>query len=246
VIKLLQRIWVCYYFFWFALIFLLLYPAFYVLLSKEKWYPYANALRRFWAKSLFLLSGIWWRISYEEKLDPNKTYIFCPNHASYTDIPMFVFLYPRNNFRIMAKVELSKIPLFNIFFRTVDISVDRQSRADAFKALKDAETSVRNNMSLLIFPEGTISPVAPKMGEFKNGPFKLAVENEIAIVPVTFIDDWYLLDLKRGFSGRPGLARAIVHKPIETKGLTKKDVETLKQQTFNTINETLKRYYKMD
>ena len=57
---------------------------------------------------------------------------------------MFMLLYPYNNYRIMAKAELSKIPLFNIFFRTVDISVDRQSRVEAFKALKDAETSVQN------------------------------------------------------------------------------------------------------
>jgi 1-acyl-sn-glycerol-3-phosphate acyltransferase len=246
VIKLLQRIWVCYYIFWLALIFLLFYPGFYIFLSKEKWYPEANVMRRWWSKLLFAFTGIRHKITYEEKLDPQKTYIFCPNHTSYTDIPMFMLLYPYNNYRIMAKAELSKIPLFNIFFRTVDISVDRQSRVEAFKALKDAETSARNHQSLLIFPEGTISPAAPKMGEFKNGPFKLAVENDIPIVPVTFLDDWYLLDLKRGFSGRPGLARAIVHKPIETKGLTKKDVEALKQQTFTIINDTLKKYYKMD
>jgi len=246
VIKLLKRIWVCYWILVLALIFLVCYPAYLILLSKEKWYPKANILRRKWAQLLFIFTGLRWKIVYEEQLDPNRAYIFCPNHSSYTDIPMFMLLYPHYKYRIMAKAELSKIPLFNIFFRTVDISVDRQSRVEAFKALKDAETSAQNGYTLLIFPEGTISPEAPKMGEFKNGPFKLAVENGIPIVPVTFIDDWYLLDIKRTFTGRPGLARAIVHKPIETKGLTKKDIEAVKQQTFNTINNTLKNYYKID
>src|SRR5215471_2489545 len=71
----LKVLWAFWYFFIFALIFLVLYPAFAILLSKEKWFQYANSLRIAWARILFALTGIFYRVQYQEKLNRDRNYV---------------------------------------------------------------------------------------------------------------------------------------------------------------------------
>lgn len=236
----LKVLWAFWYFFIFALIFLLMYPAFAILLQKEKWYVHANWLRVVWAKGIFLFTGIKYRISYDEKLKKGQSYIFCPNHFSYLDIPMSA-LVARPNWRFMAKEELGGIPLLRIFFRTVDISVNRANARESFKAVQEASESLHRDMNIVIYPEGTISPHPPEMVRFKNGPFRLAIQEQVPIVPVTLPDTWKLLFVD-GWKmyGRPGLSRVFVHSPIETKGMTMDDVGTLKERVREIIEGRLR------
>jgi 1-acyl-sn-glycerol-3-phosphate acyltransferase len=237
--RLLRILWAFWYFFIFALIFILLYPVFAVLLSKEKWYKHANRLRAAWAVILFFLTGIFYRIHFEEKLNRKRAYIFCSNHFSYLDIPMSALVVKRN-WRFMAKQELDNIPILNIFFRTVDIAVNRENPRESFKAVREASESLEKKMSIVMYPEGTISPHPPKMVRFKNGPFRLAIDQQVPIVPITMADNWKLLFVDGWkIHGRPGLSRVFVHSPVETKGMTMADVETLKHQVLQTIERQL-------
>mgnify|MGYP003343162389 CR=1 FL=1 len=68
-----------------------------------------------------------------------------------------------------------------------------------------------------------------------------AIENEIAIVPITFPDNWKLLHVEKKFWGRPGIARAIVHAPIETKGMQLTQQNELRERVYNIISDTLKK-----
>jgi len=143
----------------------------------------------------------------------------------------------------MAKVELGNIPLFNIFFRTVDISVDRQSGRESFKAFKEAGESLENGMSIVNYPEGKISTHVPMLARFKNGPFRLAIEKKIPIVPLTMLDNWKMLYVDGGkMHGRPGISRVIVHPPIETKHLSPDDVDELKRKVFHIIERDLAKF----
>ena len=99
------------------------------------------------------------------------------------------------------------------------------------------------NISIFIFPEGTSERNPPELIEFKNGPFKIAIDKQIPIVPVTFLDNWHLFHWHGDFTGNPGTSRVILHTPIETKGLSETDVERIKNETFNTINNTLIKEY---
>ena len=236
--------WAWYYFFIFALIFLLFYPGFAILLSKEKWYPHANKLRVVWARILFLLTGIIPRIRFEQPLDRSRSYIFCSNHFSYLDIPMSA-LVVKKSWRFMAKVELGDIPIFNIFFRTVDIPVHRESARESFKAVQEASESLDRGANIVVYPEGMIGPHPPVMVRFKNGPFKLAIEKQIPIVPLTMTDNWNLLYVN-GWKmyGHPGISRVIVHPPIETEGMTLADLNPLKKKVFHIIEQDLHQFNK--
>ena len=237
----LKVIWAYWYFFVFVLLFLLLFPFFYILLSNKKWYPAANNLRRVWAWLIFLFTGIIYSIKRESKLNKNQAYIFCPNHTSYLDIPLFAMCY-RGYFRFMAKLELSNIPLFNIFFRTIDISVNRGSITESYKALRIAAESIEEGASLVIFPEGKVAHHPPKLEKFKAGPFRLAIEKQVSVVPVTFLDNWQMLYVDKKIWGRPGIARIVVHKPISTIGLTLDDIESLQIKVHDIIENTIKEY----
>ena len=81
------------------------------------------------------------------------------------------------------------------------------------------------------------------MVRFKNGPFKMAIEHQVPIVPVTMADNWKILyvDGWKAY-GRPGIARVFVHSPIETKGMTLDDVEPLRQKVYRVIEEKLREF----
>ena len=68
-----------------------------------------------------IMSGVFWKVEYEEKLDSNKRYIFCPNHASTLDIPLVTAAIPLP-LLFMGKKELASIPLFGYFYKKNCIS----------------------------------------------------------------------------------------------------------------------------
>jgi 1-acyl-sn-glycerol-3-phosphate acyltransferase len=195
-----------------------------------------------WAWLIFFFTGLRYSVFIEEKLNPKRNYIFCPNHFSYLDIPMSAVAVKRN-WRFMAKTELNTIPLLKIFFRTVDISVDRDKARKSFNAVLEARASLQHGYNLVVYPEGTIGYHPPQLLPFKNGPFRLAIETQKPVVPVTFPDNWQLLSVD-GYKlkGKPGLSRIIIHKPIETAGLTMIDVSALRQKVHDIILSELKKY----
>jgi 1-acyl-sn-glycerol-3-phosphate acyltransferase len=144
----------------------------------------------------------------------------------------------------MGKAELLKVPLFKKFFQGMNIPVNRKSAMDSHRAFKRAGNDINKGISITLFPEGTIHHNGPVMGRFKNGPFRLAVEKQIPIVPVTFLNNWILFpDDYPHRLGRPGIARVIIHEPIPTKGMTVDDIENLKSLVREAIEQPLRKKY---
>ncbi|MFT7590893.1 MAG: 1-acyl-sn-glycerol-3-phosphate acyltransferase [bacterium] len=233
----LRYIWAFYFFFWFLLIFLLFYPVFLLLLRNEKTYATAHKLRAIWGRIIMFFSGLFPRTTYEETLNSKEQYIFVANHFSYLDI-LSLNVQISTYFRFLAKKELGDIPLFGIFFRTVDIAVNRKSMRDSVTAYQLAEKAVLKGDSLGIFPEGGIANQVPKMIKFKSGAFRLAIEHNVKVVPVTIADNWKRLP-QGGFEsgGTPGKMRVIVHKPIDTTELTIADLSDLMKEAHETIQK---------
>jgi len=197
-----------------------------------------HKLKRIWARLIMWNVGITYKIEQEEKLD-DKTYIFCPNHTSYLDVIASYVAIPKY-FHYMAKLELAHAPLFGIFFRKMDIAFDRKSIKAAHKAFQRASSDIDKGISISMFPEGTISVNAPQMLKFKNGPFKLAIEKQIPIVPITFKNNWEILpDSDNSNEGWPGKAHIVLHKPIPTEGLTEDNIEELKSLVYQVIAKEL-------
>jgi len=221
------------------LTFFLFYPLFFILLKQEERFPIVFRLKKIWAHFIIWPIGVFYRIN-RPNLSPDKAYVFCPNHTSYLDI-MLIYISIPVYFHTMGKAELLRVPLFNRFFRKMNIPVNRKSRRDSHRAYMRAANDIDKGISITLFPEGTIHHTGPVMGRFKNGPFRLAIEKQVPIVPVTFLNNWILLpDNYWKDAGRPGIATVIIHDPVETKGMTESDINQLKADVYKIINQPLK------
>lgn len=223
-----------------ALWFFILYPFLYFFSRKESRYGYLNTIRKANAFLGSLFSGIVYRTQYEEKIDWSKIYIVCANHSSSLDI-FSLSLMMKNKFFFMGKHELLDSIFTRLYFKSIDVPVNRNSKISAYKALKKTEERLKNNYSLIIFPEGKIGDeYPPVLHPFKSGPFKLAIENNISIIPVTLINNWELMwDDGKKYGSRPGISHIYVHKVIETSSLTEKDEENLKNNVFEIVHSGL-------
>lgn len=234
-----KHIWGVWFYLNLVIWFFILFPIFFVSLSFEKLYPIAHHTRRIWGAILQAVSLQWWRVSYKVPINfKDQHYILCSNHTSYLDIPMMCLTVP-GFFNYMGKAELSKIPLFGRFFRTIDIAVNRKSARDSYRAFEMAKKSLATGASIVIFPEGGIPDSAPTMRKFKPGAFKIALQLGIPVLPITFVDNWRLLPDDGKYTALPGCTRAIVHEPIEVAGLTDEDLGAFAEKLYNTINGPL-------
>lgn len=238
--RFLGRVWLAWAGFWFVSLFLLVYPLLYLLLLSPKTYRWAHTLRKIWGTATSILAFVFPVVRYEQPLPKNQQLIFCPNHISYLDILTCGSFLPGFNF-FMGKIELSRIPLFGIWFRTLDIAVHRESLRGSYKAFEDASKQMDAlGANLVIYPEGRIPDDAPKIKyPFKPGAFRLAIEKQIPIVPVTLVDNKNRFNSDT-FDGSPGKMRMFIHAPIETKGLSMDDMPTLQEKVHNVISSQLK------
>jgi 1-acyl-sn-glycerol-3-phosphate acyltransferase len=232
----LRVLWKCWLCLNFALGMIVLYPFFYVLLSRERYYPTAFKLMRGWAHWLAYTTGIYESVHGYKNAREHKPVIFCANHNSYIDI-LLAYVFIPGYFVFMGKREIESIPLFNIFFKGMNILVDRKSNVDAHKAFVRAGEEIDKGNSIFIFPEGGIFFRGPEMKRFKNGAFKLAIEKQVPIVPVTYRNNWRILQTGSFFmaNAAPGIARIIVHTPIPTTGMTQENLVDLQNRTYEAI-----------
>jgi len=141
----------------------------------------------------------------------------------------------------MGKDDLLKNPVLRIFFNTIDIPVNRESKMSAFRAFRKAGENLQNGMSLVIFPEGGINDhYPPVLAPFKSGPFRLAIDTKIPLVPVSVTDAWKKMwDDGGKYGTRPGICDIYVHPPIITVNLGEGDVDLLRDTVFDLINNSI-------
>ncbi|MDD3722067.1 MAG: lysophospholipid acyltransferase family protein [Lutibacter sp.] len=231
-------IWRIWFYAWFLLSIIPVFPVLIIVTSSEKMYPAFFKIARAWAKTILFVMGFKIVLEEEQVLKKEKSFMFCPNHTSMIDV--FVMLaITKNPFVFVGKVELTKIPIFGFFYKRTCIIVDRSNSKSRIAVFEEARLRLSNGIDICIFPEGLVpSDENVVLNEFKNGAFRLAVEYQIPIVPITMYDCKKLFSYTF-FSGSPGKLRVKIHSFIKTEGLTLKDSNSLKNQTFNVIYNEL-------
>jgi len=220
----------------FALSFFVVFPFFLIPIIFKKQFHLVGVINRWWARIAFPLFFLPYSIECRGKLYPEKQYIFCPNHFSYLDIPTMVF--NPHNAIFVGKHEMEKIPLFGFMYRKLHITVDRNKLMSRYSTYKKSQQAIDEGKSLVIFPEGGImSTNIPHLAKFKDGAFKLAIEKQISIVPVTIATNWIILqgDLS-GLNWHP--IKMIFHEPIHPQEY-QNDLNTLKEKVFRIIESEL-------
>jgi 1-acyl-sn-glycerol-3-phosphate acyltransferase len=198
-------------------------------------------LCRIWGDIWFSLVFIWPKKMYETPHDKNKPYIFVSNHISYLDAAFIVKVF-RQPIRPLGKVEMSKVPVFGFIYRNVIVAVDRTSAENRSKSIRILTSIIRKGISVLVFPEGTFNMTHQPMKEFYDGAFRVAIETQIPIKPVLFLDTYSRLNYKSIFSLSPGRCRAVYLEEIPVDGLTIEDTAKLKEKVFSIMEVKLREY----
>jgi 1-acyl-sn-glycerol-3-phosphate acyltransferase len=147
-----------------------------------------------------------------DKLDWRRTYIFMCNHASNLDPPIVISVVPRRT-SVLVKKELFRVPILGWAMRLANlVPVDRRNRESAIASLRLAAEVLRSGVNMTIWPEGTRSPDG-RLLPFKKGPFHLAKESGVPIVPITLVGTHEIWP-KGEFAIHPGTATVLFHEPL--------------------------------
>lgn len=185
-----------------------------------------------WLTPLIDMAGVTFDVSGQEKIPEGEPIIYTPNHSGMFDIPAIVLTAPKPPMFI-AKKELGKLPILSKWMWVIDcVFVDRSNKDSARSSLHEAIEMVKNGRSLVIFPEGTRSKDG-KLGIFKGGAMKIAMETGAKVVPVLIEGSRERLEETGNVVG--GVVKVTYLDPIETKGLTKEDFFAMPEQIRGLI-----------
>jgi 1-acyl-sn-glycerol-3-phosphate acyltransferase len=172
-----------------------------------------------------------------ENIDPGVSYVVTANHQSQYDIYV-LYGWLGMDFRWVMKKELESVPVLGLACRILGhIYIDRSDTKSAVDTINDAKTKIVNGTSVLFFPEGTRSADG-KLGVFKKGAFKFAVDAGIPVLPVTINGTRKILP-KGSLDLMPGGATMIIHKPISVRDYSEDNMDRLMDQTRMIIKASL-------
>lgn len=97
---------------------------------------------------------------------------------------------------------------------------------------------LKGGTSVLIAPEGTRNNTDELLLPFRHGPFRLAVESQISVVPVIIHNASKLM--KRGsLLLKPGVVHSYVLPEVSVEGLSEEDVPALADGVFKMMKEKI-------
>lgn len=189
--------------------------------------------RKIYAPPLLWLLGAKFRPEPLPDLDWKKPHIFLSNHESAVDI-LCAFTGIPVNLRFIAKHSLKYVPFLGWYMTfTRMVFVNRSSRADAVRSLTLAGARIREGANIIAFPEGTRSPTGHIL-PFKKGPFMVAIEAQVPIVPVAISGSGRVVPAS-SFTARPAEVRMKLGAPISTQGKTAADRDALMEEVRAAI-----------
>ncbi len=125
-----------------------------------------------------------WHVRFlgRENIPRDSACVLIANHQSYWDIMVLYGLCVP--FKWVAKQSLSNMPFigWNLALNQ-SVQLQRGDLRSVKKMLNECRDWLRKGASLMIFPEGTRSANG-EIADFRDGPFKLAVESAVPIVPI--------------------------------------------------------------
>jgi 1-acyl-sn-glycerol-3-phosphate acyltransferase len=164
-----------------------------------------------------------------DRVDPKRSYIYMSNHVSNLDPPLLLPIIPGRT-SVMVKKELFRYPILGRAMRIGSlVPVDRGNREAGIVAVREASAVLRRGISMAIFIEGMRS-YDGKLLPFKKGPFFLAMETGVPVIPVTILGTHHAMPKAR-FAVKPGIVKIIFHDAIEPKDFGSREelMETVRQ-----------------
>ncbi|MDD6310879.1 MAG: lysophospholipid acyltransferase family protein [Firmicutes bacterium] len=178
-----------------------------------------------WSNSLMKKFGCHIEIEGEENIPEHGPVVIMSNHQSNCDILAMLAVFQKFQIGFVAKDSLSKIPLYGEWIRRIrSVFIERDDPRASLEAINRGVEYINEGYSLVIFPEGTRSQCSTP-NPFLKGPVKLATKPGVPIIPVS-LDGTYKMFEETGII-KPTTFKMIIHKPIETAGISRKEEKEL-------------------
>lgn len=190
-----------------------------------------------WARLNAWLTPMWVTVVGREHLDPRRSYVIVANHQSYYDV-FALYGWLDTDIKWVMKAELRKVPVLGIACERIGhIFIDRSNRQAALASIDAAKPRLVPGTSVVFFAEGTRSRDG-RLGPFKKGAFRFALDTGLPILPVTTSGTAAILP-PEGRDLRPGRARLTIHPAIEVAGLAESDLPDLIERVRAVVASAL-------
>jgi 1-acyl-sn-glycerol-3-phosphate acyltransferase len=190
-----------------------------------------------WSRLNGYLTPICVTVAGKDNIDRKQSYVIVSNHQSQYDI-FVLYGWLGIDFKWVMKQELRKIPGIGIGCEKLGhIFIDRSNHERALASLNAAKSKIVNGTSVIFFPEGTRSKDG-SLAAFKKGAFKMALDLELPILPVTVTGTGKILP-PNTVDLFPGKAKIIIHRPLNIDGYNDDNIHALMDRTHAAIKSAL-------
>jgi len=165
-----------------------------------------------------------------------EQYVVVINHNSLADIPVSSPWIPGPN-KTLAKVEMSKMPLFGVIYKTGSILLDRKKENSRRESLNKMLETLESGIHLCLYPEGTRNKTGKPLQPFFDGAFVVAIKAQKPIIPGLIFNTGKILPHNKKLWARPMPIRIHFLEPIPTKGLTLDDANALKDRVHKIMED---------
>ena len=213
----------------------LIFGAYVIILSFIFSHKYLYPTLPFLTRVQLFLLGAWIRI--KNKIPNDQTYIVMMNHASFADVFFSIQPLKGKYTAILASFNF-KIPIWGTMLRFFKaIPVYRKDKIKAIKAIKHAETIIKDlKYHVVIFPEGTRTTDG-KLQKFKKGGFHMAINTQVPIIPIA-VKGGFNYKPKTRWYIKPSIIDIEVGNPIDVSKYNANDIDSL-------IDDTRKEFLKL-
>ncbi len=195
-----------------------------------------NRFSKVWMDVFLTLIGCPLTVKGKENFAPGETYIVVCNHNSLMDVPVSSPNIPGGN-KTIAKIEISKMPVFGLLYKTGSVLVDRKSETSRRESFGKMKEVLNMGLHMCIYPEGTRNKTDQPLKSFHDGAFKLAISTQKAIIPALIFNSKKALPADLSFFLMPHPLSMHFLEPVAVQQTD--TFESLKQRVF----EIMKTYY---
>ena len=187
-------------------------------------FPWKNgkvprAVQVFWSRSVLRLLLLPIKVTGRENVDPKQSYVFVANHQSFLDV-FAVYGWLPNNFKWLMKKEIRRVPFVGTACAVAGhIFVDRSNPRAALQSMEKVKKELVDGISTVIFPEGTRTKTG-EIGRFKQGAFKIAMDMELPVVPITLNGFYKAMPSGQPFANPFSHLSLHIGKPIDISQFT--------------------------
>jgi 1-acyl-sn-glycerol-3-phosphate acyltransferase len=202
-----------------------------------------DAPQRRFTRHLMYLAGARIETRLAPGYDPKRTSFFIVNHVNLFD-PFVLYCAIPQFIRGLELESHFKIPAYGwMMKRFGNVPVPAMHRPSDLKRMwRLTQDALDAGISLVVFPEGQRT-ITGRLGPFKNGVFRMALQHETPVVPVSVVGS-FEFNNKLGWGLRPGPIIVYIHDTIETAHLDKdNDVTALRDRVREIVARPIDEYY---